>query len=210
MAYVNCSGLLVNLQLVSWVCCSRKAQTVYHGTSRRYVAKPVLRDAAVCACAVCHDVGTQCTLIGSDEIDPEEESDNSDVEYDDPSWEPMEEDTGTEDDDIVDDPELEFLSTSMVDASPADRITERKFIVFESALRALMTVCNLCLSPCQYTFRIFGTFLQATIRCQMGHERKWQSQPLISRMPLGNILISSGIYFSRVCPAKASASSTTS
>nr|XP_014346110.1 PREDICTED: uncharacterized protein LOC106704184 [Latimeria chalumnae] len=78
------------------------------GTSRGCVAKPVLRDAAVCACAVRHDVGTQCTLIGSDEIDPEEESDDSDVECD-PFWEPVEEDTGTEDDDIVDDPELEFL-----------------------------------------------------------------------------------------------------
>ncbi|XP_014353360.1 uncharacterized protein LOC102348558 [Latimeria chalumnae] len=175
---------------------------MYRGASHRCIVKPVLRDVTVCACAMCHDVGTQCTLIGSDEIDPEEESDNSDVECDDPSWEPMEEDTGIEDNDIIDDPELEFLSTSMVDTSPAERIMERKFIVFESALRALMMVCNLCLSPCQHTFHTFGTLLQATIKCQIEHERKWQSQPLISCMPLGNILISSGIYFSGTSPAK--------
>nr|XP_006008217.1 PREDICTED: uncharacterized protein LOC102345701 [Latimeria chalumnae] len=209
---MKCSGTDIDFELQSRsadfvmqtmkMCCSHQIQTVYHGTSRGCVAKPVLWDVAVCTCAMCHDVGTQCMLIGSDEINPEEESDNSDVEYDDPSWEPMEEDTGTEDDDIVDDPELEFLSTSMVDTSPAERITERKFIGFESALKALMMVCNLCLSPCQHTSRTFGTFLQATIKCQMGHERKWQSQPLISRMPLGNILISSGIYFSGTSPAK--------
>nr|XP_014339869.1 PREDICTED: uncharacterized protein LOC106702237 [Latimeria chalumnae] len=89
--------------------CSRKVQMVYCGTSRGCLAKPLLRDAAVCASVMCHDVGTQCTLIGSEEIDPEEESDGSDMECDDPCWEPMEENTEAEDDDIVDDPELDFL-----------------------------------------------------------------------------------------------------
>nr|XP_014354408.1 PREDICTED: uncharacterized protein LOC106707094 [Latimeria chalumnae] len=117
--------------------CSRKVQMVYCGTSRGCLAKPLLQDAAVCASVVCDDVGTQCTLIGSEEIDPEEESDGSDMECDDPCWEPMEEDTEAEDDDIVD-PEFDFLSSSMFDASAAEMITERKFIVFESALRALM------------------------------------------------------------------------
>nr|XP_014343450.1 PREDICTED: uncharacterized protein LOC102367314 isoform X1 [Latimeria chalumnae] len=86
------------------ICCACQNQTLRCGTSCGCVAKPVLRDVAVCAGARGQDRALCCK-----EIDSEKDSDDCVLEMGNPSWEPMEEDTSTKDDDLADDPEVDFV-----------------------------------------------------------------------------------------------------
>ena len=79
------------------------------------------------------------------------------------------------------------------------------FIVFESALLLLFTVCSYCRS--RYT-RVskatIGSFLRITQTCsRCGYRFIWESQPYIGGTPAGNILMSAAILYSCLIPAKA-------
>ena len=80
----------------------------------------------------------------------------------------------------------------------------RKFIVFESCLRALLAVCCICLSPCSVAIQhICGTSVVLKATCKEGHERLWYSQPMSGRMPKGNLLVAGSVLFSVCSPVKA-------
>ena len=80
----------------------------------------------------------------------------------------------------------------------------RKFIVFESCIRALLAVCYVCLLPCSVAVKyIRGTCVVMKATCKQGHERVWYSQPMTGKMPLGNLLVASGILYSGCSPVKA-------
>ena len=82
---------------------------------------------------------------------------------------------------------------------------QRCFIVFESALLLLFTVCSYCRS--RYT-RVskatVGSFLRIPHTCsRCGYRFIWESQPYIGSTPASNILISAAILYSSLIPAKA-------
>ena len=82
---------------------------------------------------------------------------------------------------------------------------ERKFLVYESCLMQLLTICSVCLAPIMsMKKRLFGSMLQIYSECLSGHEMKWRQQPLHSKTPLGNLFIAasclfSGSQFSKLC-----------
>ena len=76
----------------------------------------------------------------------------------------------------------------------------RKFIAFKSCIRALLAiyiyiaVCYVCLLPCSVAVKyIRGTCVVMKATCKQGHERVWYSQPMTGKMPLGNLIVASGI-----------------
>ncbi|XP_064476240.1 uncharacterized protein LOC135390343 [Ornithodoros turicata] len=81
--------------------------------------------------------------------------------------------------------------------NPVNRISERKFIIFETALDVLLSKCQKCSEKVVHVKkRCDGTLLSVETACARGHVCSWYSQPLLNRKPLGNILLSAGILFS--------------
>lgn len=80
---------------------------------------------------------------------------------------------------------------------------ERKYIVFESCLLQLFTICNVCLAPATIdkTSRN-GTMLIVKSTCLQGHSRVWKSQPEHNKMPWGNFLVAAALLFSGSQPSK--------
>ncbi|XP_064470777.1 uncharacterized protein LOC135385407 [Ornithodoros turicata] len=74
---------------------------------------------------------------------------------------------------------------------------EKKYIVFHEQLMELFTVCKECYSPCKPpTCRMMGTLLSVETECARGHFTTWQSQPVLSGKPAGNLLLTAEILFS--------------
>ncbi|XP_075744389.1 uncharacterized protein LOC142803181 [Rhipicephalus microplus] len=73
---------------------------------------------------------------------------------------------------------------------------ERKFIVFESSLKELLSTCRKCFAACKTASSVYGTLLQVQTVCTNNHVLSWKSQPLINGKPAGNVLMSAGILFS--------------
>ncbi|XP_068126978.1 queuine tRNA-ribosyltransferase accessory subunit 2 isoform X1 [Hyperolius riggenbachi] len=86
---------------------------------------------------------------------------------------------------------------------PVNHVQENKFIVFESCLDKLLMCCK-----CQATktctgnivkikkYRI-GSAVSVTAFCSLKHRfHLWNSQPIIGRIPVGNLLISAGVLCS--------------
>ena len=85
-------------------------------------------------------------------------------------------------------------TNSEVDLETQD---EQKYIIFKSCLSLLLRHCPSCGSTvynCQESTS--GSMLSVLIFCVNGHEISWNSQPLINRMPAGNLLASAAILFS--------------
>ena len=79
------------------------------------------------------------------------------------------------------------------------------YIVYESALLLLFTVCRFCLSKTVDIKKVItGSFLRITQKCSRC-QRKWiwDSQPTIRNVPAGNIRISAAILYTGALPAKA-------
>ncbi|XP_076329446.1 uncharacterized protein LOC143235301 [Tachypleus tridentatus] len=95
----------------------------------------------------------------------------SDDEGADPDW-TMDEDSETEEEDA----ELEWEAHN--------NKRERKFIVFESCLRALLSLCVVCGQGCVATVKqITGTMVTFEQYCSIGHNRICESQPKHDTMP---------------------------
>ena len=88
-------------------------------------------------------------------------------------------------------------SSDSVDTDEDDDRHRDKFIVFEASLDELMKFCRVCGSPV-VTRSHFTTGTMVTYRmgCLQGHDHTWQSQPVVNRAPLGNMLLSGAIQFS--------------
>ena len=73
----------------------------------------------------------------------------------------------------------------------------QKIIVFNDCLQELFQFCPVGGSPVvSHTQFCTGTLLTVNIICSKGHERQWRSQPSITGMPAGNLMVSAAILFS--------------
>ena len=88
-------------------------------------------------------------------------------------------------------------STSESIESDEDEDSHRnKYIVFEASLDELMKFCCRCGSPVLTRSRFTtGTMVSYRLGCHAGHDYLWRSQPVVSRAPLGNMLLSAAILF---------------
>ena len=85
----------------------------------------------------------------------------------------------------------------------ASRYQERKYIVFESCLLQLFTLCHVCLAPVTIDKKSRrGTMLIIRSTCLEGHSRVWKSQPEHNNMPWGNFLVAAALLFSGSQPSK--------
>lgn len=82
---------------------------------------------------------------------------------------------------------------------------QTKYIVFESNLLTLFRQCEECGGINTSLKKIvIGTFLRLQQSCdECGHIRKCESQPFLSNIPAGNILMSASILYSGALPSKA-------
>ena len=74
---------------------------------------------------------------------------------------------------------------------------DMKYIVFQNELQQLMKWCPVCGAAVIKNESItLGTLLCVTLTCLKCHIFKLQSQPVLGRMPAGNLLVSSAILLS--------------
>lgn len=74
---------------------------------------------------------------------------------------------------------------------------QRKFIIFESCLFTLLSICFVCKKPCKVILQTLkGTFAAFDQRCCNGHSRQWTTQPMHGTMAQGNLQLAAGILFS--------------
>ncbi|CAH2321140.1 RNA pseudouridylate synthase domain-containing 1 isoform X1 [Pelobates cultripes] len=98
---------------------------------------------------------------------------------------------------------LESSPRELRKSSAQKLINERKFIVFESCIDALCYKVT-CQSVLNCKGRIIdlkkkteGTYLHISATCEKGHQFSlWESQPKISKIGAGNILLAASILFS--------------
>ena len=89
--------------------------------------------------------------------------------------------------------------TADTDDDRTDLEDVQKFLVFETELDRLFTICShpLCGSPvATINKHTTGSMLTVTTLCTASHTVSWHSQPQIRRMPVGNLLISASILLS--------------
>ena len=81
---------------------------------------------------------------------------------------------------------------------------QRSFIIIESALMLLFSVCSYCRSKyTKISKTVIGSFIRITQCCsRCGYRFVWESQPFVGVTPAGNILTSAAILYSGVLPAK--------
>ncbi|KAK1889312.1 Cadmium/zinc-transporting ATPase HMA2 [Dissostichus eleginoides] len=106
-------------------------------------------------------------------------------------WSPEEEMMSESSDE---EPSKEPLQQTNFDLNAAD-----KFIVCQSQLMSLFTICPACCGETQgYVEQQEGTYIKIKQVCATcGYERFWQNQPMLHRnMPACNLLLSGAIHFS--------------
>ncbi len=95
----------------------------------------------------------------------------------------------------------------MVLCKPSNTYSQKSntFLIFESALLLLFTICRYCLSfTTDVSTTVQGTFLKVSQFCKTCcHHFVWESQPMFGTIPAGNILLSSAILFTGLMPTKA-------
>ena len=80
---------------------------------------------------------------------------------------------------------------------------ERKFIVFESCQRELVSVCPGCQRACTVAMDVAGSALSITCFCKYCNETwHWASQPKIQQMYAGSFIMSAIILFSGALASK--------
>ena len=79
------------------------------------------------------------------------------------------------------------------------------YIVFESALLVLFSICRFCASKSVDIKKVVtGSFLRITQKCLRCHQNWiWESQPTIGNIPAGNIYTSAAILYAGALPAQA-------
>ena len=78
------------------------------------------------------------------------------------------------------------------------------YLVFESSLLLLFSLCSHCNSHASVRKVVIGSFLRIIQTCSTcSRRRTWESQPYIGNTPAGNILTSAAILYSGTLPSKA-------
>ena len=79
------------------------------------------------------------------------------------------------------------------------------YLVYESELYKLFKFCPNCGSCVKaLTKCTIGTMLTVTFECEQGCNGKWRSQPMLRRMPAGNLLLAASILLSGLTFGKVS------
>lgn len=124
---------------------------------------------------------------GSNYVD--DDGNDDDDEDLDPSWQlPDDKKSITEDDNLSSDDEFEGNSNTPD--------CEKKFLVFDSCLSTLLKRCPECgdvIAQCDR--KTTGSMLSVQLTCHSGHMINWDSQPVVKRKPLGNLLLAASILF---------------
>ncbi|XP_037516619.1 uncharacterized protein LOC119393581 [Rhipicephalus sanguineus] len=79
---------------------------------------------------------------------------------------------------------------------------EKQYIVFESCLMELFSMCTVCQASCKAETTLYGSLLQVETTCACGHKSCWLSQPKVSNRALGGMLLCAAICFSGASPEK--------
>ena len=79
------------------------------------------------------------------------------------------------------------------------------YLVFESALLLLFTICKCCaIKSVDIKKVVTGSFLRVTQKClRCHHIWVWESQPYIGNIPAGNIYTSAAILYAGALPTQA-------
>ena len=124
-----------------------------------------------------------------DEDGDDEDDDDRDDEELDPHWLPGEEKC-TDDDNLLSEDENDGDCTS----STPD--CEKKYLVFDSCLKKLLKRCPDCGDVIiQHEMETIGSMLSIKLACHSGHTTYWDSQPVVKKKPLGNLLMAASILF---------------
>ena len=87
--------------------------------------------------------------------------------------------------------------SSLEDTSYIDLQEEPKYIVFESCLEELFTLCKFCRSPVAEIKKMKeGSLLKISVICVNHCQYMWSSHPSVSGIAAGNLLIAAAILFS--------------
>ena len=125
----------------------------------------------------------------NDESD--DESDNDDDKDDealDPDWQLPVYENMPDDDNIPSEDEFDMGS------STPDK--ERKLIVFDSCLSKLLKRCPECGDVVvKHDSKTTGSMLTVELTCHSGHITHWDSQPVVRKKTLGNLLLAASILF---------------
>jgi solute carrier family 8 (sodium/calcium exchanger) len=83
-------------------------------------------------------------------------------------------------------------------------VQERKYIVFETELLKLFSICPACNELCSAAVkRQDGSLIEVQQQCHScDFTREWLSQPYVRRMPAGNLILSSALLLTGALPAK--------
>lgn len=130
------------------------------------------------------------TVANGHETDMDDGDDDNDDDKDDetldPHWQPSDDEKLNIDDDIISENELESHSPEY----------EKKFLVFNSCLDELLKRCPQCGDVViQQTRKTVGSMLLVELTCHRGHKKTWESQPVVKKKPLGNLLMAAAILF---------------
>ncbi|XP_070203994.1 uncharacterized protein [Littorina saxatilis] len=90
------------------------------------------------------------------------------------------------------------------DLNHVDAFGETKYLVFESNLEELLSVCRRCSKICQVTRKgVEGTAVEYTCLCEhCSHNYTWCSQPYSKRLPLGNLVLAAAAFFTACSPSR--------
>lgn len=89
-----------------------------------------------------------------------------------------------------------------LNVSPPQPEQQRKFIVFEENLLQLFSICRECLGSTETFLDITGTRVKVSSFCKSGHSYLWNSQPMIGRRALGDIVLAASILYTGSSPTK--------
>ena len=91
---------------------------------------------------------------------------------------------------------LSYRQKHREDLHNMDPFAERKYIICESQLEVLLSVCRACAKPCQVVKKgECGTSVEYASHCECGHRFTWASQPFSRQLPLVNLLLAAATFF---------------
>ena len=126
---------------------------------------------------------------GDDSDEEDEDDDARDDEDLDPHWLPGEEKFSNDDNLLSEDENDRDFTSSTPDC-------EKKYLVFDSCLNKLLKRCPDCGDVIiQHEKKTIGSMLSVELTCHSGHTTNWDSQPVVKKKPLGNLLMAASILF---------------
>jgi hypothetical protein len=156
----------------------------------------------------------------SDDDDDDEEDDDDDDDEDDDDEEVEEEEDDDDDPDYVDsicgDEESDgdakkpcrkrtTIKRELLMDDPTDHvpIAQRKYIVYESCLIAMLVFCQVCRAICTVSLvRERGSWAEFEAHCSNGHVKLFQTQPMHGLLPCGNLAIAACSLFTGLSQAQ--------